>query len=151
MKRSEQNIIKQRYAESVLSVNSRNFWHEVRKLNGGSTQRCPSYVSGVTDTNDIGELFSSKCQELYYSVSYDLREMSCIREELSQNVMNQSYSEDVAISIEEIKSAIVHLLKPNKADGYYDLSSNHLIHTNDDTCAPLLLSSIAMITINYVS
>ena len=96
MKHDEQDIIKQRFAESVVSNNSRNFWREVRKMNG-STRFCSSSVDGLSDANDIATLFAIKYQELYNSVSYNHYEMGVIRDELQRRVATQGFSDNAMI------------------------------------------------------
>ena len=59
VKLNERIILNERFAESYLSDNSRDFWSEVKRLR--STRSCPScMIDDFTAPDDIASLFAKK-------------------------------------------------------------------------------------------
>src|SRR5664279_3104568 len=71
VKRNEDTIIRERFADALLENTDRNFWHEVKKIR--NSKCCTSnIVDGYSDAGNISQLFFDKYRELYTSVPYDV-------------------------------------------------------------------------------
>jgi len=82
VKRNENNIVNERLAEALVNNCGRDFWHEMKHIQG-TNKCCSSYNDGIHGSKDIAELFADRYQDLFYSVSYDNNEMSQIYSEIS--------------------------------------------------------------------
>jgi hypothetical protein len=124
VKRDENNIVKQRFAETVLNDGyNRNFWKEVKKLNGKK-----AVSAGVVDDNcnpqSISQLFADKYQDLYNNVSYNVEELKGIQLSIVEKIAQTGYCADYIIRPDEVIEALCRL-KANKNDGGEGLSTNH--------------------------
>ena len=125
VKKGECDIRKQKFVECIVENRTRDFWTEVKKMNGTLRGRgCAAMVDGHSDNDQIAEIFADKYQHLYNTVPYDVNEMNDIRHELNAMVDSDSCDEH-CIREDEISSAISNL-KFNKNDGNNGLSTNHL-------------------------
>ena len=61
------NIIRQRFAESVLKDNNRDLWSEVKKINGAKAAPACT-VDGQSSPDTIARIFADKYQDLHNSV-----------------------------------------------------------------------------------
>jgi hypothetical protein len=128
IKRQENNIVRQRFAEAVLTDNTRNFWAETKKLTNQS--HASAYmIDGCCDSSDIASLFANKYQALYNSVGYSSIEMEQLQSELLERVRYTANGDSANISVHDVESAISQL-KYHKRDGYSGLSTNHFKHAN---------------------
>jgi hypothetical protein len=82
-------------------------------------------IEGVSDVQGIADMFASKHQNLYNSVSYDCAKMDDIEDELSNHIAARGQRHTVQISAEDACNA-VNKMKHNKNDGCNYLSTNHL-------------------------
>jgi len=64
---------------------NRDFWSEVRKIKY-STNGVPTNVDGMTDSNDIADMFADKYDEIYSSVPYDSIEMDAIAGRINSDI-----------------------------------------------------------------
>jgi len=73
---------------TALSENcTRDFWGKVKRIRRNkSAVSC--LVDGMCNSSDIANLFASKYQDLYTSVSYDDADMQEIRNNLSTSLAN---------------------------------------------------------------
>ena len=142
VKSEKQNIVMQRFADSIIGNRYRDFWSEVRKINGKS-HALANVVEGISDAQGIANMFASKFQNLYNSVSYDRVKMDDIKRELSNDIAARGQEHIVQIYAEDVCDA-VNKMKYNKNDGSNDLSTNHLKFAGYDLFwhLSLLLSSI---------
>jgi hypothetical protein len=63
IKRKENDIARQRFAEAVLTDNTRDFWSETKKVANHS--HVGAYIiDGCCDSSDIASLFAHKYQAL---------------------------------------------------------------------------------------
>jgi hypothetical protein len=130
VKSEEQSIIKQRFADCIIGNRHRDFWSEVRKING-KTNTFSNVVDGISGARGIANAFSAKYQDLYNSVSYDPSEMTRIRNELTSRIIIQGHNDFVQVSADDV-CAVIEKLKYNKNDGVNDLSTNHLKFAGSD-------------------
>jgi Reverse transcriptase (RNA-dependent DNA polymerase) len=124
VKKSEQKIVRQRFAEAILCNNSRDIWSEVRRINGNRAAPA-STIDGQSSPDCISRIFAGKYQQLYNSVPCSTHEITDIRNSIETRISSADYSEDCKVSSGEITAAITRL-KPNKNDGGRGLSTNHL-------------------------
>ena len=67
IKRNENDIIKERFADAILTNRCRDLWAEVKRIRGGGSS-LSNVVDGFSTPDDISAFFASKYQELYTSV-----------------------------------------------------------------------------------
>ena len=77
VKRDRKNITRQRFVDAVLSDNSRDFWLEVKRMNGNKVG-CANVVDDKTNVTSISDHFASYYKVLYNSVPYNHDEMEKI-------------------------------------------------------------------------
>ena len=85
IKRDENDIIKERFADAFLTNRSRDLWAEVKRIRGGGSS-LSNVVDGFSTSDDISTFFASKYQELYTSVSSDTVDMDCLLNELNETL-----------------------------------------------------------------
>lgn len=130
VKRDEDAVIRERFAQALIDDNQRNLWSEVKRLR--SHRPAPAkIVDGLSDAACIAKLFVSKYRDLYTSLLYDTSDMDNIMSELRTELLNGVASADCYFCPDEIKRAI-NKLKPHKKDGSASLSSDHFINAGDD-------------------
>jgi len=56
--------VQENFAKSIIGNLNRDFWSEVRKVKG-SAKHVSNTVDGVTDSNDIADMFADKYDDLY--------------------------------------------------------------------------------------
>ena len=129
IKRNENDVVRQRFADAVLTDNKRNFWAEAKKL-ANQRHAGANMIDGCCGSSDIASLFATKYQALYNSVGYSSVEMEQLRSELLDRVRYTNSADHLAnITVDDIASAI-YQLKSHKRDGYSGLSTNHFKYAN---------------------
>ena len=144
VKINEEDIKKQKIAETLCDNNSRQFWLEVKKIRNKNTlsSQCIDNISG--DEN-IANLFLHKYNQLYNSVHCDDTEMSTLCDENVNDIhvhciANPSkHKHSHCITVEQVKFAI-NKLKPGKSD-----STDGLLSDNFKNGTHLLYSYIALL------
>ena len=117
---------------SVVAVGlDRDFWSEIKRIRA-KTVGVSRNVHGVPDNVGISKLFCDKYQKLYSCVSYNERDIRCIKNEISSKIASENCSEVYQFTISDIKTAI-RRLKPHKSDDASGLSSDYVINA-DDVC-----------------
>jgi hypothetical protein len=129
-RRDEENIVRERIAEALLSDPARNFWKEVKRIRHKKNNYSKN-VDGYTDENSIAQVFASKYKNLYSSVPYDVVELESIRNELDASMLHSARPSDFVINANEVKEAI-EKLKLHKSDGSFILSSDHFVNAGFD-------------------
>ena len=113
----------------MLNKNDRDFWDEVSRVSRSRTQQTLS-VDEADDEDKINELFTSKYNSLYNSVSYDRVQLEDLNRRVDRKVQccfrNECHTVHF-VSAEEV-SAAVKRLRLHKGDVDFELSSNHIIH-----------------------
>jgi len=69
VKRNEQKIVRQRFAEAVLCNDNRNLWSEVRKIIGNRAAPAGT-IDGQSHPDCISRIIAYKYQQLYNSLPY---------------------------------------------------------------------------------
>jgi hypothetical protein len=142
VKRMENDIISDRFANAMLDNSGRDFWSEVKRMR--SNKSCSSnIVDGCTTPDSIAAHFAEKYQDLYTSVAYNADEMSDIISDLNNRISHAGFDASCVIGCSEVASAVDNL-KANKNDGNHGLSSNHIKLGPDqlNTHISLLLTGI---------
>jgi len=123
VKKNEQKIVRQRFAEAVLCNNNRDLWSEVRRINGNRAAPAGT-IDGQSSPDCISRMFADKYQQLYNSVPYSTQEMIDIRNLIDERIQSVDSSEERRVLSSEITAAVTEL-KPNKNDGGRGISANH--------------------------
>lgn len=123
VKRDEQELVRQRFADALLSSDNRDLWSEVKKINGKKALPA-GVVDGLSTPESISEFFAHKYQVLYSSVPYNLQDLQSKRDIIDSRILEDGYSKDCVVTADEVAS-VINRLKPNKQDGNEGLSSNH--------------------------
>jgi len=88
-------------------------------------------VDGVSDDNDIAQLFASSYKDLYNSVPNSESEMRKLIEVNNVNVMQNGFIKDCVVSAWDVKKAISKL-KAHKSDGNFVLNTDYFLNAGDD-------------------
>jgi hypothetical protein len=127
------DIVNERFAEAIVLNNSRDFWQEVKRMRHPNAA-CWDNVDECSSPEAIANLFASKYEELYSCVSYNTGEISVLNADLDKELVSAYFnSADFIITASEVRDAIGKL-KPNRRDGYLELTTNHFIHAPDSLC-----------------
>ena len=132
VKRDSNFIVRQRFADAMLSSDSRDFWKETKKFSG-SHKAHASTIDNCCNPIDIASAFAQKYADLYSSVSYSESEMNDIRDELKKSIERDGcYDNRFVVCVNEVIDA-VNNLKPYKGDGSMTgLSTDNFIHACDE-------------------
>ena len=107
-----------------------DFGDEMRHLTSNQCNMS-NIVDSAQDDNKICTVFSNKYNDFYNSVSYNSQDMKSVLNELNGNIKSSCISVTCKSShhctTDDVNSAI-HRLKPHKADGVEDVSSDLLIN-----------------------
>jgi hypothetical protein len=125
LKRNSDVFRKKRMAEALDTKNSRNFWTEVKKINGKKVN-CPTHIENRTNNEDIASLFAEKYMKLYNSVPSDIQVLNNISGKVSKDI-NHNSAEKMKITDNHIIKAMKNI-KKNKADSDGKLFSNHILY-----------------------
>jgi len=112
VRKREREIINERFTDTILNNQSRNFWDEVKKIRSSSKGRSSS-VDGLTCSEDVANRFAEKYQDLYTNVPYDVEDMTALYEELHKSTVEDGFDNNCTVSFHEVMSA-VHRLKSGK-------------------------------------
>ena len=127
LKRQSEQLRKQRMAEALAKNNSRDFWKEVKTVNGNQV-RYPTHIGNRTEDSDIASLFASKYKDLYNSVPSDGNALDALKENVNNGIGQRCISE-MFIDDFHISRALKHI-QNNKADSEYTLFSNHILYAS---------------------
>ena len=84
--RNQDKLKSGKMASCILENRSRDFWSEVRKVRG--VKSCPtSRVDGVEGNDAVCELFRSKYEELYNSVSFEQSDIDVLRDDVCSTML----------------------------------------------------------------
>jgi len=109
-----------RFASSVTNNRMSDFWQEVKRIRR-KCNNVSNVVDGVSNADDIAELFAEKYSTLYDSVSYHVTYMSYIRFELNESI--ESITFDHAVTVTDGLCAFKQL-NAGKCDGSIGLVSD---------------------------
>ena len=125
VRRKETDIVNLRFASALTENRSRDFWHEVKHIRN-SKNKVSSVVDDCCNADDVANLFSTKYQDLYTSVSYDDSEMMAIRDDINNSLSLDGSYDKFSVNVDDVCSAIFGL-KRGKSDANGRLSSDHFI------------------------
>ena len=145
--KNEKAITREKFAKSIVDSCHRDFWSEVHKIKC-SAKSVSNIVDGMTDNVDIANMFADKFDKLYTSVPYNEEDMHHIVEHIDNEI--NGFSADCIISFQDVVDAI-STLKPNKNDGHFGLSTDHLINACDELYIHVSMCFSAMIVYGIVS
>ena len=149
IKRNNADIIKQRFASAIVENRNRDFWHELRKVNGRArdTQKT---IDGHSDSEYIADMFAKKYEDLYTSVSYDETCMDALKQEIDVNIVKSDYDSNCVITFNDITDAVSRL-KPGKHDGHFGLSSEHVSNACDELYIHIAMLFSALVAHGHVT
>jgi len=64
VKRDEDTLINERFADSIINNDARDFWSEMKRIRSNKAGKS-RIVDGQTENNNIAKLFADKYRELY--------------------------------------------------------------------------------------
>ena len=111
-RRNEKDIVKNNFADAVLSNNRRDFWNEVKRMKHAATS-CSSVVDSLTNPEDIADKFASKYQDLYTSVSFNVEDINEIRRDVNSAIQSTGFDCNCMFTCSDVGVA-VRKLKPGK-------------------------------------
>lgn len=114
-----------RMAEAICSNNNRDLWDETKKITP-TRNLISNNVDGMSNSEDISQVFANKFGQLYQSVPTDNVEINRINDELKYKIMNENSVNECNLTCNDIDLAIRKLNK-NKNDGNLGFYSDHLI------------------------
>ena len=127
-KKNEDKIRSEQLAKNIINNRNRDFWKEVKSLRGKSSS-LPMSVDGAIGDQDISEVFASKFQTVFNSVSSDADALYITQTQVEAKV-NEISPEctDQSLMTYSDLFDIIKLLKSGKSDGSIGLFSDHIIH-----------------------
>ena len=111
-------------------------WSEVKKTNGKRSS--PPNIDGVSDPQDIADLFRNKYENLYNCNPPDKYNMVKIGEYIEKSILSSDRDDYTANEGDVVKA--VARLKKGKSDGDKDVFSDHIING-----PPVLFKLIALL------
>ena len=145
LRRREEFIRREKMAAALASSNSKSFWQQVHRVNKSNKPPPASFVDGVSGSNHISQLFSSKLESLLNSqpsTGYDSLHSSLVSSLSADDLKAVSISEECVVD------AFSHL-KRGKSDGS-TLMSDHLIHAQPAICSSLASLFTAILRHGYM-
>ena len=140
----EDDIVRDRFAQALISNRHRDFWQEVRKIR--ARKLMSNYaIDGHSSAEEIARLFGEKYRDLYSSVPYDRAEMNKISDNVEIQLHNDGFTSDCVVTALDVKNALSRV-KCDKGDVDDRLSSNHLIYACDDLFVHIALLLTSLIT-----
>ena len=143
LRKNEDSLRKQAFAESVLANKNRDFWKEVNKMRR-QHNKFPSVVDAQTDNNDISQVFASNYVDLYNSVPCDSSELDEISNRISYQIAHDDHTHDHIVHFSEVCDAIYHL-KAYKHEGVCGLSSDFFINAPHELFVHVAMLITAML------
>ena len=148
-KRNDMKVRSFMMAQNFLDSDRRDFWHELKKVRGGSVT-CPTSIDGVQGEHNITNLFADKYQHLYNSVSYNSEHVSLLKRDIDDKIVH-SHSECKShlINAQDVIN-MVKELKLNKHDGNKGHYSNHITNGTHRLHCSISLLFNSMISHGFV-
>lgn len=130
IKREQATLRSDKMACALQCQDKRDLWNEMRRI---TNNRCnmPNVVDGAQGDDEINTIFRNKYNDLYNSVSFNIHDMKSVQNELDCEIkascITGSCKSTHDFTIDDVSCAI-RRLKPHKADGVEDVSSEILIN-----------------------
>ena len=131
IQRNENDLRKEALANKLCSLDHRDFWREIRHMNNCNTP-LPTCIDDATGEKEVSELWKSHFEKLF----------NCVAPRNFPNCLTDNYSSynDIAVTVEELRSAIKDL-DNGKACGLDGICAEHLKFAS---CRILALLSICI-------
>ena len=127
-RRSERNIINERFADAMLVDNNRDFWSEVKRLRSNKTFSS-NMIDDFTSPCDIANFFVSKYQDLYTSVKFDKAKMDIVRGDNELSLLDHGFTNESIVTFKEVQRAI-DKLNSGKGNAIGSLKTDHFKNSN---------------------
>ena len=124
LKRCQERVKNEKLLNSLVTSNG-NFFQELRKLRGYS-RNITTRIDGQIGAENIANKFASKYKDIYNNVELN-SEFDDTQSRILNSLNKQSQLKLERINDDVIKKAI-SLLKPNKRDAIYDMSSEYYLN-----------------------
>lgn len=134
-KKDEFNIKKQKLAENVHGET--DLWKELKKINP-TCRNVPTTIDDAVGPSEIAELFVSKYEQLYNSVSTSVGELTEISDIINKSISCDNYG--IILLQQSTIQKCVNKLKSNKSDGNLGFDSDHLLN-----CTPKLVTILSLL------
>jgi hypothetical protein len=141
-------IRKEKFADKILENNSRDFWHEVKKMRGKGGN-LPSVVDDCKSDEDIAECFANKYKDLYSSVPYNVDDVTAMKHTLDEDAKQAGDDKDAVITVSEVYNAI-HRLHTGKSDGTAGLMSDHFVNAGSELCVHISMLLTGLLSHGFV-
>jgi len=132
---------------ALQSQDKHNFWCEMKLINNNHSS-LPNVVDDAHGDKDITNTFTNKCKHLYNSVSYDVNDMNVVTNEFENSIAisckTGACKASHTVNVDDVTNAVLRL-KPHKADGIENVSSDALINGYFELYVHLALFFNAMI------
>ena len=145
IKKNEDHIIKCNISNSLNKKHFTQFWNIVRKIKSNKNDLNPSVIDNISGNNNIANLFKDKYQSIY-NTHEGINSNMIVNENLRINniCLNGSCKTNHNINLNDVRNA-VKLLKNNKVDHVYDISSDNIIYGSDSLFRILAIIFNAML------
>ena len=129
MKRKEDQIRGDKFAEVFLNSSPEHFWKEIKKINCAKSS-LPTSLEGVSGNEEIVKLWKKHYLDLF----------NCIKDSSSKTLMcnDINFCESMIVTYEEILKSI-NKLQPNKSCGLDGIYAEHMKHASRRLCTLLAL------------
>ena len=148
VKRREQDIVNERFAQSILSHNDRDFWSEVKRIRNHRVSSS-NVVDNISNAPDIAEFFADKYEDLYSCVAFCATDMDSVKKDITLLCESAGYDSNCKVTFADVE-AVVHRLHSGKSDGYSGLMSEHIKSACDDLFVYVALLFSGMIVHGFV-
>ena len=108
IKRDDQDIVKERFAEEFLNDNNRDFWSETNRKRGKTTVSS-NVVDGRCTAESIADFFASKYKDLYSSVAYDAHEMLDVHTEVDRWTSVSGFNSNCIVTSDDVAGCVKNI------------------------------------------
>ena len=122
VKRSEENIRKQRFLSEIESCNVNEFWSKVRKFGGSHSNTVSNVIDGKSNPVDICNVFSDKYSSILQSSPSSVSDLNSVKNIISEKLQSDGVEQ---VHVTDVMSAFKKL-NPNKSDGIHGCNSSHI-------------------------
>ena len=120
LKRSANDLRKQRFLCKIESGTVKEFWNNVKRFSGQSN-KVTNIVDGKTESNDICDIFADKYKAIFQSCPSSLSDIHILHKRVNDKLIQENVE---TICVSDMEKAFTRL-KFNKSDGNHCCNSNH--------------------------
>jgi hypothetical protein len=124
VKNNSLDIIKNRFASTIIAHNDRDFWYEAKKVCGTRHEPVRT-VDGLTQQDDIANLFARSYEDLYSRVGINESESSGWKVDIDTSILHDGFDDHCIVKVTDVITA-VSKLKPGIHDGHASLTTEHV-------------------------